>query len=69
MPEPVETLWTELLSRQPERIRAAFIPLTCTEKIGVRAHLIRMTTEHGWHPEQVRSAAAALDALRETPDN
>ncbi|MGD2027786.1 MAG: hypothetical protein PVI99_08220 [Anaerolineales bacterium] len=61
-------LWTEILSRQVERIRLAFQSLTTAEKISVRAHLIRMTTEDGWHDAQVESALAALDAIKDLAD-
>jgi len=59
-----ETLWENLLSRQPERVRAAFAVLNAAEGAAVLAHLQRMAEEPGWHPEQRISAAAALEALR-----
>jgi len=62
-------LWTEILSRDPVRITAAFRQLTRVEKISVRAHLIKMTSEDGWHLEQVRSAAISLEALKDLPDD
>lgn len=62
-------LWTEILSRDPARITAAFRRLTGAEKIRVRAHLIKMTSEGGWHPEQVRSASISLEALKDLPDD
>lgn len=58
-----EDVWEVLLSRQPERVRKVFARLDENERRVVRAHLLRMTTEPGWHPEQVISAQAALDAL------
>jgi hypothetical protein len=61
-------IWSEILSRQPERIRAAFRNLNTQEKITVRSHLIRMTSETGWHPEQVKSASMAIEALKDLPD-
>lgn len=61
-------LWTEILSREPARTKATFQQLTSAEKISVRAHLIKMTTEEGWHPEQVRSASLALEAIKNLPD-
>ncbi len=60
-------IWTELLSRDEPLIRRAFSQLNQTEKIAARAHLIKMTTEDGWHPEQIRSAQAALDAIKDIP--
>ncbi len=61
-------IWTEILSRQRDRIRTAFKSLQANEKITVRAHLIRMTSEDGWHPEQVRSASIAIEAIKDLPD-
>ena len=61
-------IWTEILSREPARIILAFKQLNSTEKITVRAHLIKMTTEDGWHPEQIKSAQIALDAIKDLPD-
>ena len=62
-PDPLELFWGELLSRSPERIRAAFTPLDEKSRREVIAHLQKMVSEEGWHPEQVASARAALDAL------
>lgn len=61
-------LWTEILSREAERIQLAFQSLNTAEKISVRAHLIRMTTEEGWHDVQVESASAALEAIKDIAD-
>lgn len=58
-------IWTEILSRQPERIQAAYRLLTLEEQDYVLAHLARMTSEPDWHPEQVRSAQMALNALND----
>jgi hypothetical protein len=60
-------IWTELLSRDDTRIRKAFQSLNQTEKITARAHLIKITTESGWHPGQIRSAQIALDAIKDIP--
>ena len=62
-------LWTEILSRDTKRITAAFQRLNRSEKISVRAHLVKMTSEDGWHPEQVRSAAISLEAIKDLPDD
>jgi hypothetical protein len=62
--EPLEILWDNLLSRQPERIQSAFRQLDAAGQQGVWRHLQRMATEPGWHPEQVRSAQVALDSLK-----
>jgi len=34
----------------------------------VRAHLVRMISEDGWHPGQVQSASIALEAIKNLPD-
>jgi hypothetical protein len=60
-----EELWDALLSRQAELIRAAFASLDQTEQSAALAHLQRMASEAGWHPEQSESALAALAALAE----
>jgi hypothetical protein len=61
--DPLERLWDNLLSRQPEQVRGAFIPLKTEEKQAVLAHLKKMASEPGWHPEQQLSAQVALQAL------
>ena len=61
-------IWTEILSREPGRIRETFQQLNTAEKISVRAHLIRMTNEPGWHPEQIQSASIAIEAIKDLPD-
>lgn len=65
--DPLEIFWDNLLSRQPERIRAAFATLTGAEQQVVLEHLRKMNQEEGWHLEQRRSAQAALDALSDLP--
>lgn len=60
----IETLWDHLLSRQPALIQTAYQSLTPTEQNDVLAHLQRMISEDGWHPEQVQSAQAAVNAIR-----
>ena len=67
LPNPLEVLWDNLLSRQPDQVRAAFVTLTKAEQQAVLDHLRRMSQEAGWHPEQRRSAQAALDALSIAP--
>ena len=61
--DSIEDLWDELLSRQPELVRTAFSSLDSDERAAVLAHLQRIVSEAGWHPEQRLSAQAALDAL------
>jgi hypothetical protein len=59
----LETLWNDLLSRQPDRIRTAYASLETSERKAVFTHLQRMAAEPGWQPEQRASAMAALQAL------
>ena len=68
MSDMIERLWNEILSREPARIQAAFKNLPKKEKLAVRAHLIKMTTESGWHPPQIESAKIALAAIKTIPD-
>jgi len=62
-----EQVWDALLSRQPERIRAAFVALDEASQAEVVRHLRVIVGETGWHPEQVKSARAALKALKDLP--
>jgi len=64
-PIDLETLWDNLLSRQPELIQAAFDGLSKAEQHAVLAHLARMVSEPGWHPEQRASALAAQRVLEQ----
>ena len=59
----LEILWDRLLSRQDDLVQEAFQELSSEEQAAVRAHLERMCNESGWHPEQQKSAQAALKAL------
>lgn len=61
--DPLEAFWDAILSRQPERIRAAYLPLDQATRGALISHLTRMVSEPGWHLEQIQSAQAALDAL------
>lgn len=62
--EYLEHLWDRLLSREPEKILQAFGELDKTERGLIQAHLQRMASEPDWHPEQVRSAQAAIDTIK-----
>ena len=62
-PDQLEGLWEDLLSRQPELIRAAFDSLDKPSQKAVFTHLQRMVSEVGWQPEQQVSAKAAIQAL------
>lgn len=61
--DELEEFWDAVLSRQPERVRRACAGLDQAECDALVAHLRRMCSEEGWHPEQRRSARAALEAL------
>ncbi len=64
-PDPLARFWDDLLSRDSARIRPAYAALETPARRAVLAHLRRMVREPGWHPEQVISAKAALEALGE----
>lgn len=66
-PLSLENLWDAILSCEVERIVKAFSQLNPDEQNGILKHLERMTTEKGWHGDQVTSAQAALKAIRQTP--
>jgi hypothetical protein len=68
-PNSLENLWGGLLSRQPELVRATFSTLDTEERAAIRAHLQRIVSEAGWHPEQRLSAQSALDALEGYEEN
>ena len=58
-----ESIWELLLSREPERILAAYKALPADQKKAVLAHLEKMVSEPGWQSGQRISAQAALDEL------
>lgn len=66
MLDPLELIWDNLLSRQADYIRPTFASLSEQDQQTVLAHLQRMATEPGWHPEQQISAKAALEVLTGT---
>ena len=61
-----DDLWDAILSRETQRILNAWKRLDLEEQTSLLAHLERMISEVDWHPEQVISAQAALDAIRKT---
>jgi hypothetical protein len=63
----LETFWGNLLSGDPEVIRAAWEHLDGEERAAVYAHLESMATEEGWSEPQRLSAQAALAALQDSP--
>jgi Arc/MetJ-type ribon-helix-helix transcriptional regulator len=62
----LETLWEDLLSEECARVRRAWSTLDEAGRDAVRRHLQSMTREAGWHPNQRRTAAAALRCIEET---
>lgn len=68
MVDLLANFWEEILSRQPERIRAGYLALDDEAQGTVLAHLKRMSSAPGWHPAQVESATVALRALNELSD-
>ncbi|HWQ05449.1 MAG TPA: hypothetical protein VN452_08850 [Longilinea sp.] len=61
--DPLEQFWDDILSRQPDLIRAAFTRLNTDERLQLVIHLQRMASEPGWQPEQRKSALAALETI------
>ena len=62
-PGQLDQLWDNILSRQPDLIRAAFATLDAPEQKTILTHLYRMMSESGWQPEQKDSAETAIQAL------
>jgi hypothetical protein len=60
----LEKTWDALLSRDPEKIVRTFSTLDPDSQHVILEHLKKMVSETGWHPEQVISAQAALQALQ-----
>ncbi len=67
MSDWLEEFWSDLLSEEPLRIIAAWMPLDAEEKAAIHAHLRRMVTESGWLEVQRVAAAAALRTIGEYP--
>lgn len=59
----IEKLWDEILSRNPQRISAAFVALSDIDQNEIFDHLKHMSCDDGWHLEQKISADAALDVI------
>ena len=62
LPSPLDLgqFWAEVLSQDPDRVRAAFKALPEVDAAGVVEHLRRMATEDGWQDGQRQGARAAL---------
>lgn len=63
--EPLALLWDAILSRQIKRIQTAYQLLDPASQNALSAHLQRMASEEGWHPEQQKSALVALEAIQQ----
>lgn len=61
----LEKTWDQLLSRDMQTIKNTFAGLDKDSQRTVIAHLREMATGTGWHPEQVKSALVALEAILE----
>ena len=61
----LEDTWDKLLSRDQFLIRLTFSSLDKASQDVVRDHLLKMSCDPGWHPEQVLSALSALKVINE----
>lgn len=59
----LEKTWNGLLSREEDLIQTTYLSLDSNNKRVVLEHLKKMSSEPGWHVEQITSARAALDAI------
>jgi len=64
MTDILEDFWSEVLSNEPRRVRAALADVSAAERESVIRHLQRMAGEPGWSDGQRARALAALDALQ-----
>ena len=62
--EPLEKMWDDLLSREPDIVTDAFQKIDHENRINVIKHLETMVNEKGWHIEQKKSARIALKVIR-----
>lgn len=60
----IESLWDEILSRDPMRIMKIFEEISHKDQKAVVDHLFIMTTEDGWHTAQRQSAQIALQIIK-----
>ena len=61
----LENLWNNILSREADLICEQYEALSDLDQLTVWEHLNRMASEEGWHPEQVKSATIAIEALND----
>lgn len=60
----LEQIWSAILSREKSEIDRAYLSLDETSREVVMKHLQKMTSEEGWHSEQVKSAHKALQVIK-----
>lgn len=60
----LEKTWDALLSRNPQEILAAYQSLDSKSQHVVEEHLQKMVSQTGWHAEQIKSAAIALQTIQ-----
>lgn len=60
----LEQLWGAILSREESEIKRTYLSLDETSREVVMKHLQKMTSEEGWHSEQVKSARKALQVIK-----
>lgn len=65
MSRDLETLWADILSKDPVKIIKAMGSLSDEELGAVIEHLQRMANETGWSEGQRHSASTALELLKE----
>ena len=61
----LENLWNNILSREAELICEQYEALSEIDQATVWEHLNKMANEEGWHPEQMKSATIAIEALKD----
>ncbi len=64
----LEEFWADLLSREPEKVLAAWKSLNGDEEAAVYIHLMQMASEENWSEPQRLSAGAALEVLQDHLD-
>lgn len=60
----LEKTWGAILSRNEDEIERVYLTLDEDSRKVLLHHLEKMASEDGWHPEQVKSARAALRVIR-----
>lgn len=63
--EPTEDIWGRILSQKEDVVSNILKILSDEEKEDIVNHLYRMTSEVGWHPDQIISAQFALKIFQQ----